>query len=76
MNYLQQIAQLFEEYTFAYNARQIGPAEYKSLLEGLEIEKIVSMNAAELEYKENLNLAINTAIKAATSHLGTLQHFV
>jgi len=36
-------------------------------LEGLEIEKVVSTNAAELEYKENLNLAINTAIKAASA---------
>jgi len=67
MNYLQQIAKLYEDYTFAYDAGQINAAEYKSLLEGLEIEKVVSTNAAELEYKENLNLAINTAIKAASA---------
>ena len=35
MNHLQQIAQSYEDYTTAYNAGQISPAEYKSLLEVL-----------------------------------------
>ena len=67
MNHLQQIAQSYEEYTSLYNAQQISATEYKSLLEGLEVEKAVSMNAEELQYKENLNLAINTAIKAVSA---------
>ncbi len=67
MSYLQQIAQSYEDYTVAYNAGQINATEYKSLLEGLEVEKAVSMNAEELQYKENLNLAINTAIKAVSA---------
>ena len=67
MNHLQQIAQSYEDYTVAYNAGQINATEYKSLLEGLEVEKAVSMNAEELQYKENLNLAINTAIKAVSA---------
>lgn len=66
MNHLQQIAQSYEEYTSLYNAQQISATEYKSLLEGLEVEKAVSMNAEELQYKENLNLAINTAIRAVS----------
>ena len=67
MSYLQQIAQSYEDYTVAYNAGQINASEYKALLEGLEVEKAVSMNAEELQYKENLNLAINTAIKAVSA---------
>ena len=67
MNYLQQIAQSYEDYTTAYNAGQISPAEYKSLLEGLEVEKAVSMNAEELQYKENLNIAINAAISVVSA---------
>ena len=67
MNHLQQIAQSYEEYTSLYNAGQINATEYKSLLEGLEVEKAVSMNAEELQYKENLNLAINVAIKAVSA---------
>jgi len=66
MNYLQQIAQSYEDYTAAYSAGQISSIEYKSLLEGLEVEKAVSMNAEELQYKEQLNTAINAAISAAS----------
>jgi len=67
MNYLQQIAQSYEDYTTAYNAGQISATEYKGLLEGLEVEKAVSMNAEELQYKENLNIAINAAITAVSA---------
>jgi hypothetical protein len=67
MNHLQQIAQSYEEYTSLYNARQISATEYKSLLEGLEVEKAVSMNAEELQYKENLNIAINAAISVVSA---------
>jgi len=67
MNHLQQIAQSYENYTTAYNAQQISATEYKSLLEGLEVEKAVSMNAEELQYKENLNIAINAAISAVSA---------
>ena len=67
MNYLQQIAQSYEDYTVAYNAGQISATEYKSLLEGLEVEKAVSMNAEELHFKEQLNVAINAAITAASA---------
>jgi hypothetical protein len=67
MNHLQQIAQSYEEYTSLYNTGQISTTEYKSLLEGLEVEKAVSMNAEELQYKENLNLAINAAISAVSA---------
>jgi len=66
MNHLQQIAQSYEDYTAAYSAGQLNAAEYKSLLEGLEVEKTVSMNAEELQYKEQLNTVINAAISAAS----------
>ena len=66
MNHLQQIAQSYEEYTAAYNAGQLNAAEYKSLLEGLEVEKAVSFNAEELHYKEQLNTVINAAISTAS----------
>ena len=67
MYHLQLIAQSYEDYTAAYNAQQISATEYKSLLEGLEVEKAVSMNAEELQYKENLNIAINAAISAVSA---------
>ena len=66
MSHLEQIAQSYTDYTTAYNSGQISPDEYKSLLEGLEVEKSVSMNAEELQYKEQLNTAINAAISAVS----------
>jgi|688.fasta_scaffold540750_2 hypothetical protein len=66
MNHLQQIAQSYQDYTTAYNAGQLNAAEYKSLLEGLEVEKALSLNAEELQYKEQLNMAINAAISTVS----------
>ena len=67
MNHLQQIAQSYEEYTSLYNAGQISATEYKSLLEGLEVEKAISVNAEEMQYKEQLNQVINAAINVVSA---------
>jgi hypothetical protein len=67
MNHLEQITNSYNEYTQLYQAGQISPLEYKSLLEGLEVEKAVSMNAEELQFKEQLNFAINAAITAVSA---------
>ena len=67
MNHLEQIANSYNEYTQLYSTGQISAIEYKTLLEGLEVEKAVSMNAEELQYKEQLNFAINAAITAVSA---------
>ena len=67
MNHLQQIAQSYEDYTTAYQAGQISATEYKSLLEGLEVEKAISVNAEEMQYKEQLNQVINAAINVVSA---------
>ena len=41
--------------------------EYKNLLEGLEIEKATTMNAEELQRKEELNKLINAAITVVSA---------
>jgi hypothetical protein len=66
MSNLTQIQESFEAYKFAFEQGQISADEYKSLLAGLEVEKAVSLNAEELQYKEQLNMAINAAISAAS----------
>jgi len=66
MSELAKIQESFEAYKYAFEQGQISADEYKSLLEGLEIEKSVTMNAEELQYKENLHTAINAAISAAS----------
>jgi hypothetical protein len=64
---LNQVEQTYSEYTTAYETGQISPAEYKSLLEGLEIEQAITMNAEELQRKENLNQIINAAISVVSA---------
>ena len=66
---LVQIQQSFAEYSAAYEAGQIGPEEYKNLLEGLEIEQAVATNAEEMHLKEQLNTIINSAINIASTFI-------
>jgi hypothetical protein len=64
---LNQVEQSYAEYTQLYENGQISALEYKSLLEGLEIEQAVASNAEELHRKENLNLIINAAISVVSA---------
>lgn len=64
---LQQIAHAYNEYTSAFEQGSISKEEYRNLLEGLEVEKVVSSNAEELHYKEQLHTAITTAIAIASA---------
>ncbi len=57
----------FNEYTQAYESGQISKEEYRSLLEGLEVEKTITSTAEELHFKEQLNVAINAAIAVASA---------
>lgn len=67
MNNLQQIAESYQQYKTAYESGQISSEEFKILLQGLEVEKAISVNAEELQYKEQLNTIINAAIAAASA---------
>ena len=62
---LNEIASAFNEATSMYEAGEITKEEYVNLLQGFEVEKAVTMNAEELQFKEQLNVAINTAIAIA-----------
>jgi len=66
MSNLAQIQESFEAYKNAFEQGQISANEYKSLLEGLEVEKSVTINAEELQFKEHLHTAISAAISAAS----------
>jgi len=62
MNNIKEIEYTFNEINRAYENNEISKEEYKNLLEGLEVEKIVTMNAEELQRKEELNKLITAAI--------------
>lgn len=59
---LNDIEQMYHEYTGMYQTGAISKDEYLNLLRGLEVEKAVSMNAEEMQKKEELNQMVNAAI--------------
>ena len=66
MNDLIEMEYTFNEINRAYENHEISKEEYKNLLEGLEIEKVVSVNAEELQRKEELNKMITAAISVVS----------
>jgi hypothetical protein len=56
----------YNEINRAYENNEITKEEYVNLLQGLEVEGTVTMNAEELQRKEALNSYINAAIAAAS----------
>ena len=63
---LNDISTYLDEYKDLYESNSITKEEYVNLLNGLEIEKIVTLNAEELQLKEELNTYVTAAIKAAS----------
>ena len=59
---LQQLETAINEAKLIYEAGEISPQEYKNLLEGFEIEKIVTVNAEELQKKEELNKMVTALV--------------
>ena len=62
-----ELAAYYNEYTQAYESGQISKDEYLGLLQGLEVEKAVATTAEELQFKEQLNTAINAAISIVSA---------
>lgn len=62
-----QLAEYYNEYTQAYENGQCSKEEYLNLLRGLDTEKVVATTAEELEYKKQLNVAINAAITVVSA---------
>jgi len=64
---LQEIEQYYNDYTGMYQTGDMSKDEYLNLLRGLEVEKAVSMNAEEMQRKEQLNQIINAAISVVSA---------
>lgn len=67
MSDIVELEYTFNEINRSFDDQEISKEEYKNLLEGLEIEKAVTINAEELQRKEQLNKLITTAIAIASS---------
>jgi hypothetical protein len=57
-----ELATYYNEYNQAYESGQISKEEYLNLLQGLAVVDAIATTAEELEFKEQLNVAINAAI--------------
>ena len=66
MSDIVELEHEFNELNRAYENNEISKEEYKNLLEGLEVEKAVTMNAEELHRKEDLNKLITAAISVVS----------
>ena len=67
MNDIIELEHTFNEINRAFESQEISKEEYKNLLAGLEVERIVTMNAEELQRKEELNKIINVAINVVSA---------
>jgi hypothetical protein len=67
MSDIIELEYTFNEINRAFENHEISKEEYKNLLEGLEVEKAVTMNAEELQRKEELNKLINAAITVVSA---------
>lgn len=66
MSTINDLEEAFHDIQRSYEANEISKEEYKNLLEGLEVEKIATLNAEELQKKEQLNSYIQSAIAVAS----------
>jgi hypothetical protein len=59
---LNEIESAINEAKSIYESGEMSELEYKNLLEGFEIEKVVTLNAEDLQKKEELNKIIKASI--------------
>ena len=67
MSDIVELEYTFNEINRAYENNEISKEEYRNLLEGMEVEKAVTMNAEELHRKEELNRMITAAISIVSA---------
>jgi hypothetical protein len=66
---LEQLESAINEAKSIYEAGEISAEEYKNLLEGFDIEKIVTDNAEELQKKEELNKIVTALVTGLSAVL-------
>ena len=66
---LEQLETAINEAKSIYEAGEISAEEYKNLLEGFDIEKIVTDNAEELQKKEELNKIVTALVTGLSAVL-------
>lgn len=67
MSDIVELEYQFNDINRAFENNEISKEEYKNLLAGLEIEQAVTMNAEELQRKEQLQTLITSAITVVSA---------
>lgn len=66
MNQLNQLEASFNEIQSMYEAGELDKESYLNLLQGLKVEEALTVNAEELQRKEELHKYVSAAIQAAS----------
>jgi len=64
---LNEIKAYLTEYAKDYDEGRLSSEEYKELLAGLDLSTAITMNAEELQEKEQLNTYINATINVLSA---------
>lgn len=64
---LNEIKAYLTEYAKDYDEGRLSSEEYKELLAGLDLSTTITMNAEELQEKEQLNTYINATINVLSA---------
>lgn len=63
---LQSLEQTFQEATAMYENQEISKEEYLNILQGLEVEELITEDTEEMNRKQHLQSAIQTTISAVS----------
>jgi hypothetical protein len=63
---MQDVEQIFNEATSLYDNKEISKEEYLNILQGLEVEKSLTLGTEQMEKKQQLQTAVQTAITAVS----------
>lgn len=66
MKNLSEVEQTFEEATTLYENQEISKEEYLNILQGLEVEKSLTISEEEMRKKQELQTLVQGAITAVS----------
>jgi hypothetical protein len=66
MRHIQDVEQTFNDATQMYEAKEISKEEYLNILQGLEVEKSLTLGTDQMTKKQELQTAVQAAITAVS----------
>lgn len=66
MKHVNELEQMFNDAKGMYENNEISKEEYLNILQGLEVEKALTIEVEEMNKKQELQVAVQTAITAVS----------